>query len=114
MVWGIIYGQWWTLWSTLSLFMWGGGSFDARIVAYVLNRGVVNAEFGFLAGTIIGATGASLSLGTNIGIGTGILLALLRMVQAGNPLMLVNLFFYYFTGRYVGAGITWRVHQPVK
>jgi hypothetical protein len=27
---------------------------------------------------------------------------------------LLNVFFYYFTGRFVGAGITWRVQQPVR
>jgi hypothetical protein len=114
MGWGILYGQWWTLWSTLSLFMWGQGSFDGRIVSFILDRAILNALFGFLAGIIIGATGATMSVGTNIGIGTGIALGLLRMALSGNPLMLVNLFFYFVTGRFVGSGITWRVQQPVK
>jgi hypothetical protein len=113
MGWGVLYGQWWTLWTLLSMFIWGHGSFSARIVIYLIVMAVVFGFFGSVTGVIIGALNASESTGTVIGVGMGILLCLLEVLLARSAGGLVNLFFYFFTGRYVGRGITRRVQQPL-
>jgi hypothetical protein len=113
MGWGVLYGQWWTLWTLLSMFIWGHGSFSARIVIYLMVMAVVFGFFGSVTGVIIGALNASESTGTIIGVGMGILLCLLEVLLARSAGGLVNLIFYFFTGRYVGRGITGRVQQPL-
>jgi hypothetical protein len=113
MGWGVLYGQWWTLWTLLSMFIWGHGSFSARIVIYLIVMAVVFGFFGSVTGVIIGALNASENTGTGIGIGMGILLCVLEVLLARSAGGLVNLFFYFFTGRYVGRGITGRVQQPL-
>jgi hypothetical protein len=113
MLWGVWYGQWWTLWSVLSLFLWGQGSFGAGLVLYVLLKAIVNGFFGSLAGLIIGAVDASPSIGAAIGIGTGLVLCGAWALLFQNAMQLINFFFYFITGRFVGFGITGRVQKPV-
>jgi hypothetical protein len=74
---------------------------------------VIFGFFGSLTGILIGSANASESIGTGIGIGMGVLLCLLEVLFSRSAGGLVNLIFYFFTGRYVGRGITGRVQQPL-
>jgi hypothetical protein len=113
MGWGILHGQWWTLWTVLSMFLWGHGSFDGEMVAEIVLRAFIFGFFGSLTGLIIGAANASEGLGAHIGVGVGVLLCLMQAALFQSATLLINLIFYYFTGRYVGAGIAGRVQQPL-
>ena len=113
MLWGLLYGQWWTLWTIISTFLWHFDSIDGKAIFFFLTMGVVYAFFGSLAGLIIGMSNAAHATGMAIGVGVGILVCLLEMLLTRNFGSLINLVFYYFTGRYVGLGITGRVQQPV-
>jgi hypothetical protein len=111
MGWGILYGQWWTVWTIISLFIWGDGSFSLRMVVEVVIMMVIFGFFGSITGLLIGAANASESTGTGIGVGMGVLLCLMEVLLSRSAGGLVNLIFYFFTGRYVGRGITGRVQQ---
>jgi hypothetical protein len=108
--WGAVYGQWWTLMTVLSSLLWEH-SFPSFGVILVM--GFFYGFFGSLAGLVIGAANATASTGMMIGVGTGITLCLLEVLVTHSASGLINLIFYYFTGRYVGAGITGRVQQPI-
>jgi hypothetical protein len=113
--WGLWYGQWWTLWMIISSFLpWNQPTrVDAELIFTFVIMAVVYAFFGCLAGLIIGASNATFATGAIIGVGVGITVCLLPMLLSHNFGGVINLFFYYFTGRYVGAGITGRVQRPV-
>lgn len=116
--WGVIYGQWWTVltvaWDLFFGATRGDFSFDVRTILAVVIFAIVYGLAGGLTGLIIGASNAPMSAGASVGIGAGLLLCLLETLAMHNFGGLLNVFFYFFTGRFVGAGITWRVHQPVK
>jgi hypothetical protein len=114
MLWGALYGQWWTLWTIISEFVWGHATVDAKFVIVAIVMAFVFGFFGSLTGLIIGASNANFRTGPAIGIGAGILLCLLEAALTKDATSMINLFFYFFTGRFVGAGITWRVQQPVR
>jgi hypothetical protein len=113
-MWGILYGQWWTAWTLLSAMLWGG-LFSGRtsIVPLVIGMGVIYGFFGSLTGLVIGLARPNENLGMNIGVGMGVAICLLEAALGGNPSTLINLVFFYFTGRFVGAGLTGRVMRPV-
>jgi hypothetical protein len=112
-MWGGLYGQWWTLWSVISGFIWGQASLNGEWVVATLLMAIIYGFFGSLTGLIIGAANASPNAGTNIGVGVGLFLCLLELALSRDPKALINVIFYFFTGRYVGAGITGRVQHPV-
>jgi hypothetical protein len=110
-LWGLIYGQWWTVLTIFWSFAWGHGSVGIwGIIFYAIFYGF----FGCLAGLIIGAANLGIGAGTMVGVGVGILVCFIEMALSQNAGSLINIFFYFFTGRFVGSGITWRVQQPVK
>lgn len=111
--WGIVYGQWWTLWSFISAIIWGRASADPRFIALTLQDLIVFGFFGSLVGLTIGAANLDEDQGSYVGIGAGMLVLGLEFLQSGSALSLINVFFYFFTGRYVGRGIAGRVQQPV-
>jgi hypothetical protein len=111
LLWGAIYGQWWTLFAIISPFIWGHGSFDLGVTMLYL---VVYGFFGSLTGLIIGAFNASMGTGVALGVGVGLLLCALEALLSRDSGALIKVIFYFFTGRFVGAGITWRVQQPVR
>jgi hypothetical protein len=109
-LWGIWHGQWWTLMTVVSGFIWGRGwPGNWMVVGLAFFYGF----FGSITGIIIGAANASISTGTAIGVGMGILVCLLETLMEQDARMLINLIFFFFTGQFVGAGITARVQQPV-
>jgi hypothetical protein len=114
MLWGVLYGQWWTAWTIASEFMWGHASLDAKMVLIAIVLFVVYGFAGSLTGLVIGAANASMGTGMAIGVGAGLLLCGLEALLTHDPGSLINVIFYFFTGRFVGVGITWRVQQPVR
>jgi hypothetical protein len=92
----------------------GGFSFDSRMVGDIVNLLIYYGFAGSVTGLIIGASNASLRTGVAIGVGAGLLLCLLEALAQQSFGGVLNIFFYFFTGRFVGAGITWRVQQPVR
>jgi len=118
LLWGAVYGQWWTLlrlgWEVFWGISRGDVSFDFKFILFAVLLFVVFGFFGSLAGLVIGAANASIGTGAAIGIGVGLVLCLLEAVASHDSGALINIVFYFFTGRYVGARVTWRVHQPVR
>jgi hypothetical protein len=111
LLWGLIYGQWWTVLTIFWSFFWSHGSVGiGEIIFYAFFYGF----FGCVAGLIIGAANLGMSAGTMVGVGVGIVVCLIEMALSHDAGSLVNIFFYFFTGRFVGSGITWRVQQAVK
>lgn len=115
LMWGPVYGQWWTLWSLISLVIFRFSSLNPTDVliealVYLIGYGF----FGSLAGLIIGATGARENVAAGIGIGVGMLVMVLEYLLTGSAFQFINVFFYFITGRFVGAGLETRVHEPVR
>ena len=117
LLWGVVYGQWWTLMMIVSAFFWGAMrsdlAFDSRLIVIWVIFAVVYGFFGSLSGFIIGASNAFMGTGVAIGIGTGMILCGLQALAQHDPGDLVNVIFYFFTGRFIGAAITRRVQQPM-
>jgi hypothetical protein len=118
LVWGLWYGQWWTLWRFLSMLVFGGlfgrdrtfGEMVFLLIFFV----VVHAFFGSLAGLVIGLSNASRTTGGYIGVGAALLMFAIEYKLAnGSPMLLINLFFWYVTGQEVGKGVSGRVQQRV-
>jgi hypothetical protein len=122
--WGFLCGQFWTALNLFWFFVWGGvDSASSGKGIGLLGTGIFLAilffiVFGFLGslvGMIIGAGNASVSTGAIIGVVAGLILCGLEfLMTGGNASSLVNVFFWFFTGRYVGANIAARVQQPVR
>lgn len=109
-LWGIWYAQWWNLMVVVWGFIWGQGwPGTVGVVMLAFFYGF----FGSLTGLIIGASNPSVGRGTTIGVCVGVLVCLLETFWAQDARQLINLVFFYFTGQFVGAGITMRVQQPV-
>lgn len=113
--WGIVYGQWWTLWTLVSAFVGIGGrpTFNAAFFFGIAVYAVGAGFFGSLVGLIIGAANLDEDRGLYVGVGAGLLLLGLEFLMSQSPSALINIFFYFFTGRYIGRGIAGRVQQPV-
>lgn len=111
--WGMLYGQWWTLWRMISAVLFG------RVTGLddLLLRGGYNVFtslfFGSLAGLVIGAANLDEDQGVWVGVGAGFVILGLEFLLSQNPLMFINVIFFYFTGQYIGRGIAGRVQRPV-
>lgn len=117
LLWGMAYGQVWTVLTIFWDLVWGaargGSGFGFGWVAGAVFITVVFAFFGSLTGLIIAASNATISTGAAVGIGAGLLLCLLEALATHNFGGMLNVFFYFFTGRFVGANIALRVQRPV-
>jgi hypothetical protein len=113
-VWGILYGQWWTLWTVISGALWGGLHFTVPEILTLVVMALAFAFFGSLCGLIIGAINASEGTGTVVGVGTGLLMCLLEALVTKSAFGFINVFWYFVTGRFVGRSITRKVQQPVS
>jgi hypothetical protein len=107
LAWGSVYGQWWTLWTIVCGFLWGHSHTLVETVGYAVFYGLM----GSVTGLIIGATDANASTGPGIGIGVGLVACLVEMAVSHSPFMLFNLVWYFFTGRFIGRGITARLQR---
>ncbi|MGV3720016.1 MAG: hypothetical protein ACO1SX_03815, partial [Actinomycetota bacterium] len=112
--WGMLYGQWWTLWSIISWVLWGRASLDPKFFIGVLIYAVAYGFVGSLVGIIIGAANLDEDQGVYVGVGAGVVIMGLRFLLSPDPMQFLNIIFYYFTGRYIGGGVAGRVQQPVN
>ncbi|MFN3648926.1 MAG: tetratricopeptide repeat protein [Armatimonadota bacterium] len=110
--WGLLYGQWWTLWSTISMFLFSRGSVPSDWWVETIGQAIIYGFFGAITGWIIGLANLDEEKGWMVGVGAGLIILGLEMLLGGG-FMAINIFFYVFTGRYIGAGIASRVQRPV-
>jgi hypothetical protein len=68
---------------------------------------------GSMAGIVIGLMDADENRGAIVGVVIGLLMCGLEVLLSGSAFMLVNVFFYFFTGRFIGRGLASRVQAPV-
>ncbi len=108
-LWGIVYGQWWTLWTVISTFLWNADKFNPGAT---LVMAFIYGFFGSLTGIVIAATNAREGTAAGIGVAAGLLMMGLE-VLIGGALAFINIIWYFFTGRYVGAGLAGRVHSLI-
>jgi hypothetical protein len=80
----------------------------------LLVMAVIYGFFGVLTGLIIAAANLDDDSGLKVGIGVGLLICVGRALLTANPFMVVNVFFYFFTGREVGRGLTARIQRLVS
>jgi len=113
-LWGILYGQWWTVWFVGWGIVWGSIPLDPRGLLFVVVLAVVFGLAGSVAGIVMGAVNADDTRGALIGIVASMLLFALELAISRSPTMLVNIFFWFFTGRFVGSGLVGKVQQPVR
>jgi len=116
LVWGALIAQWWTALLVFWEFVWRGmpkgGVAPILVVAAVFV--VVFAVIGGLIGLIVGAANLEPEAAAWIGVGAGMLLMGLEFLISGNAFSFVNVIFWFFTGRYVGRAIGWRVQKAVR
>lgn len=110
--WGALYGQCWFIWMIVFNIIFHFSDVNGVVIAVMVFFAIIAAFFGSLTGLAIGASNASVNTGTLIGVGFSVVVCLLRMAleQRFSPFSLV---FYYYIGRYIGAGITRRVQRPI-
>jgi hypothetical protein len=110
--WGIVYGQ---IWTALTLFwsmVWSGGGAGENFGLTLILLGVFYGFFGGLTGLVIGASNSM--RGHWIGAAAGVGVGLLEAALGSDTTMLINLFFFFFTGQWIGGLIMERVHRPLK
>jgi hypothetical protein len=113
LLWGALMGQWWTLWMMFWTVVWNFSRLSQPLIL-IFAAIVFCVIFGFagsLLGLIIGGTNAGPELAAGVGVAAGLLLCGLEAVLARGSWY--NVFFYFFTGRYIGGLIWTKVHQPV-
>ena len=115
--WGIVYGQWWTLWVVFWAFVWGSTrpnpNYGLLMLAAVF-LAVLFAFTGCVLGVLIGAVFPSDDMGGIFGMVAGFLLLILQVLITRSILgVLVNAIFWFFSGRYVGTHIARKVEQPL-
>ena len=113
--WGALYGQVWTGWNLFWSAVWEfnklGISGMLQLLAVYL---VVFTIGGTIAGLIISVLPPSIQSGVAVGVVFGLIFFGLEMLLEPGPGMAVNIFFWFFTGRFVGANIAARVHRPIQ
>lgn len=113
--WGAAYGQWWTAWNLFWTIVWQFKNVSVPgLVLLTIGMLVIFAAAGILAGLIIAVLPPSVKTGAAVGIVIGLILGGIEMYVEHEAAMVVNAFFWYFTGRYVGANIAVRVHRPIE
>lgn len=115
--WGALYGQWWTLWTIASHFFWNRSSESndtlSLVIVFVLYA-LSYAFFGIIAGLVIAGILAPPATGAIVGVVVGLCVMGIEAYLNQSLGSLINVFFYFFTGRYIGANIAARVNRPVK
>ena len=116
--WGALYGQWWTL----GVFIWdilrsSGGEHPlsaAWMGGLTLLFALFFAFVGSVMGLIIGAMDAMPDTGAIVGVVIGLVMLGLEYLLTRSGMIFVNIFFWFFTGRFIGANIAARVQRPVQ
>lgn len=113
--WGMLYGQWWTLWIAVSALLWSLGRVAGPGFAVTLALLVtLDAIVGSVVGLIIAAANLDEDQGGWVGVGAGMLLLGLQFLlgRSVTIAIVISLFFYYTTGREVGRGLAKRIRHP--
>ncbi len=107
MGWGAAYGQYWTIWSVLWLAIDLGGHADTTgLVALSILYAIACSIVGGLVGIFVFVKRGNRVLGQTAGvIGGMVLLGLEFLLYHDDPKIMVNIIFWYFTGRFVGRMI---------
>jgi hypothetical protein len=112
--WGILFGQWWTLWTIISSFIWSQGKEStAVLIVYFVIMAFAYAFVGALVGLVIAGMNADPGVGAIVGVVAGLLFCGLEVFVMHSAAGFINVIFYYFTGRYIGANIAARVQRPL-
>jgi hypothetical protein len=115
--WGPLFGQWWTLWTAISMMIWGGGFKDGAgmFLLEIVIYAVIYGFFGSVTGVIIALINPDdeEKVGGIVGIAVGLAVCGLEVLITHDPAGLVNVVFYFITGRFVGTGLAGRIMAPV-
>jgi hypothetical protein len=114
--WGLVYGQWWTLLNVFWTIFWAStrsSLHPAGIALLVIVFAVVFGFAGCLLGVVIGAANPPVATGAIFGIVAGLVFCGLEILLSGSLFSFINIFFWFVTGRFVGALITAKVRQPI-
>ncbi|MDQ2731377.1 MAG: tetratricopeptide repeat protein [Armatimonadota bacterium] len=114
LLWGAIWGQWWTLWTIIWMVVWQSGKHEMGFMAL---EGLIYlfgyAFFGAVLGAVIAVINADISTGAVVGVVIGLIACGIEAYLAGSASLMVNVFFYFFTGRFIGASVAKAVQQPI-
>ena len=93
--------------------VYGGFAHPDSLIGNLIAYAFISAFLGGLGGLIMGAVGASPVASVGIGIGAGMLYMVIEGVLSQNWGNVINIVFYFFTGRLVGALIGAKIRQPI-
>ncbi len=104
LTWGAGYGQYWTLWSIVWMAVDAGSHAKSEfLIAYGLIYGVACALVGALVGLFIFVKRTPYATSVMAGLVGGLaLMGFEFMLYHERPIILVNVIFWAFTGRFVG------------
>lgn len=111
--WGALHAQWWTLLMVFWDSIYGRIPLGSGTAVAAAGYGVFFALCGAVVGFIIALVDGDDEMGAKVGVGAGLLLLGVEYLQYRSPLILVNIFFWFFTGRFIGAAIGSRVQRPI-
>jgi hypothetical protein len=105
--WGAAYGQYWTIWSVVWLAIDSGGHASTMdLVAISILYAIACSIVGGLVGLVVFTKRGNRVLGQTAGVVGGmVLLGLEFLLYRDDPKILVNIIFWYLTGRFVGRMI---------
>jgi hypothetical protein len=108
--WGVLFGQWWTLWTVIWNLV---GVTQVRAMSNV-EYALFYAFFGAVVGGTIAVLDADVCLGAKLGIGIGVVACLVETALAHSSGALFYLLWYFFTGRFIGRQVARRLQQGTK
>ena len=113
---GALMGQYWTGWNLFWIIVWNfRESMNTSMILLVLLFVVVFGFAGALLGVICALTPPNLKIGLGVGVAFGLgFMALEALLLKGGASSFINIFFWFYTGRYVGVKTAIAVHRPVK
>ncbi len=114
--WGALYGQVWTGWNLFWAAVWNFKDFGIGGMLFLLCVFLVAFTIGgMIAGLIISALPPTIQSGVIVGVVLGLVFFGLEILfEGGVGSSYINIFFWFFTGRFVGANIAARVHRPIQ
>jgi tetratricopeptide (TPR) repeat protein len=113
---GALIGQYWTAWNLFWYVVWNfKDAMNAGLVLVALGCIVIFGFAGAILGLVCALTPPNLKIGMGVGVAFGLgFMALEVLLLKGGSSSLINVFFWFYTGRYVGVKTAIAVHRPVK
>lgn len=104
--WGAAYGQYWTLWTVAWFLIFNIASSSLADLVYNCVVYVVGCTvMGSIVGLIVFLMRGNRQTGVIAGVAGGILLLIAESLFFHSSMLIINVFFWYFTGRLVGYRI---------